>query len=268
MAEGNQLSYIYMSYGTSYVVLGVLGLVANIVETTVIHRKSRKTSFGAIVASLSIADGISGIFFVMAGIGTISNTYGVASYGVIGMNFSVVASLNHVVLSVIYGAIAAFKKEQVAENWIVFGLLFTLVWGSACLYGIISVLVLKDFIVANSKIVVVYTAVSLLLYIATLHKQLQAAADQKANQPDTRCAQGSKMLLHSVLLTACSFLCYLPFAIYVLTRNRGKVVGIICDLMVALNPSLDALIYFYVSRKEKTELAQQSSEPVVSITHV
>ena len=267
MAEGNQMPYRY-EYGTSYLVLGVLGLVVNIVETTVIHRRSRKTSFGAIVASLSIADGISGIFFAMAGIGTISNAHEITAYGVIGMNFSVVASLNHVVLSVIYGAIVAFKKERVAENWIVFGLLFTLVWGSACLYGIVSVLALKDFIVFNSQIVVAYTAVTLLLYVATFHKQLQASADQKNNQSDTRCAQGSKMLLHSVLLTACSFICYLPFAIYVLTRNGGRIVGIVCDLMVALNPLLDALIYFCVSRKEKTELAYQSSEPVVSITHV
>lgn len=278
MADDKTVAYKY-AYGASYLVLGLLGIVANLVESICIHRQKHKTTFKAIVASLNIADGISSALFATIGIGIILFTKGVSDfqlvhYAVIGLNFSVLASLTHVLLSVIHRAVAAFHKEKLAENWVVFALFFVFVWGSACLYGVLSVVIIKTFIRLNSIIIVVYATVTVLVYVPILCKRSQICATNEDQDIENRRMRRSKALTHSVLLTACAFACYLPFAITNLTLNVGNIFGAICDLLIATNPLLDALVYFYINRKEKqmgmkeNEIERASSEPLVSITSI
>ena len=276
MAAEHTPTYRY-AYGISYLSVGLLGTVANIMESISIYRRSPKTSFDAIVASLSIADGISGVLFMIIGVGIILHTgeisdFQVVRYAVIGLNFSVLASLNHVLLSVMHRAVAAFNKEHLIENWMMFAAFFTLVWGSACLYGVMSVLVITAFIKVNSVIIVAYTGVTILLYAPILYKRRrrQACSALEGEEVVARRSMRGNELTHSVLLTLCSFASYLPFGISILASHRGAAVGTICDMLIALNPLMDALIYSYVNRKGKETgiIEKEASKPLVTITPI
>ena len=258
-------------YGACCLVTGVLGIAANLVEMVNIYRRNRKTSFDAIVASLSIADTISGILFAIIGIGGILCTSGIVAfslvkYAVIGLNFSVMASLNHVLVIVIQRVISAFAKESIAANRILVAFFFLAVWGSATLYGILSLLVIKDFITLNSIIIVAYTAATTLSYVPIFYRERQKCSSPEASAE----TQNNKALLHSILLTLCCFACYFPFALNNLVLKRGFIVGSICDILIAINPSIDALIYFYVNRGEpkKKVIDKTSSEHLLAMNHV
>lgn len=263
-----------MAYGSCYLIAGMLGLLVNIVETVKIRRNKRKMGFDNLVASLSIADGISGILFSIIGIGIILLTSGVGDlrlvhYSVMGLNFSVLASLNHVLVIVLQQTFAAFSHGIPAENRLIERLSFVFIWVTAFLYGILSVLVIENFISLNSIIIIVYNAVTMLLYAPIFCKESQRCADMHDDEGHVVNEVIKRPLLHSVLLTVCSFGCFLPFAINNLILKSGISVGITCDVLVAINPIVDALIYFYVNKQQrKRKKMMEHSKPLVAVTHI
>lgn len=276
MAGNNASDSFKFAYGSCYLIVGLLGLLANVAVVTKVRGGKRMKSFDSIVLSLSIADGMSGILFVVIGIGIILVTSGIVDfrmvqYAVLGLNFSVLASLNHVVIIVLRNFASAFAHQRSSGTAVVHTLGLAFVWMSACLYGLLSVLVVKNILTLNSIIIVLYNAMSVSLHVVVFCKDGQRCADTEGAKDPARQEQNKKELLHSVLLNMCSVACFFPFGINNLVLKSGLVLGTLCDMLVAANPIADAAVYYYVNRKEKKTMAVEvkaSAEPLVGMSRV
>ena len=257
MAANSSIEFKY-TYGACYLVAGVIGILLNIKETSCLLRKSvKRRAFDNTVMSLSIADLVSGIFFSLIGLGVILFTsnlsdFRLVQYAVIGLNFSVMASLNHVLLIALQRSFAALIPNRLsqAEKSFYLTIVLVLVWVLAGIYGILSFKVINDFIRVNSYVIIIYSTLSMLMFGPVLCKANQECLTVHGEGHGNVCLCGRRVMVHSILVTLGLFVCFFPFAVNNLMLTHNVIRGAFCDVLVAVNPIIDSMVYFYVNRRK------------------
>ena len=240
-------------------VLGSLGIIANILQIAYcIIKKKYHSPFDRSVLSLSVADIISGLFFAVYGLVSSllllknQNLIAIAKftqYISIGINFSVIASFNHIIFIAAQRLLVVMfpLRIRVLFDGQRFNILLVLTWFLAAVYCVLSAAVfMSEYLKVNSYMIMISGIILVLLY-AVLSYQTRKRDHilQDSVHVGTR-VQNRTILLHAILVTAVFLVCFYPFAITYLYIVHGFVTAVICDLLITINPLLDAIIYFYI----------------------
>ena len=258
------MASVFLVAMSLYSAFGLIGLLANIIQTTYMQRKKRrKTVFDVTLLSLSIADMSSAIFTLVYGLHVIiwiltkSPPIMRLPYIDVCMNISYVASMTHVIfiaMQRLVGCILPTKYEFIFFRHRFVKMLF-IAWIIPCLYGFVSIFFLKTnvFFVVNSCMFVI-TCISLIIMYIILYFKIR-----KHNQGMGYGTSHHRVLFHSVLVATAFIVSFGPFAFSSLAVHNTPAQFsewlLICDVLVPLNPFLDTVVYFYVyySRMQRVE---------------
>ena len=215
--------------------------------------KKNLTAFDKTVVSLSCADAVSAIFFALYGVARILHIKEIAGvnfvwYASIGLNFSVVASFNHIIFIALQRFFAVLFPLNIKSiiTKCRFNLFLALTWFSAGLYGILSAVTRMDVLAVNSYVTLVSGVALIILYVGisyTTSKRDQICKNVRYQATRVR---NRAVLIHSLLVTVGFVVCFYPFAITYLFISYDFTAVVVSDLLVMFNTFLDVIIYFYI----------------------
>lgn len=245
------------------IIFGTLGLAANVVQfvTTVKMKKDLKP-FDVTVISLNIADAMSSLLFALYGLARILFIYGIIGNGLfaflaIGINFSIVASFNHIIfiaLQRMFAVIFPLSIRSIITNRR-FNACLALMWLTAIAYAVTCTFKAVDFLAVNSYTILLSGLVLIGLYSLVCIKTMRKSRPRLSIHGNR--AQGHGVLLHSIFISLGFVVCFFPFAINYLFVTYNFVSVLVADVLVMLNTFVNVMVYFLmryrrVTRKRRT----------------
>ena len=257
----------------SFLAVGLLIVVANLVETICILRKKSKNTFEKLLLSLALSDLLVGITTI------VYNTIGYVGYvsgqkprlheglAAIVFMFSSIFSLENLLAITIdrFLAIRFPIKHRVLVTPRRTTILIIFIWVSACLFGggINLILVLgvpsgDEYVVTISSIGIISigTIINIFYFCITkflFTRQVTVTArpeDGKVLQRIQELFRGPQkteraVLLSSVIVTATFIICMFPFAIEYLIFRDAKALTLASKMLLLLNSLLNPFVYFF-----------------------
>ena len=252
---------------------GLLGLAANIVQFVFTMRaKKDYTSFDITVLSLNVADTVSSLFFTSYGLARILVNQRVIGmkfliYLAYGLNFSVVASFNHIIFIAFQRMFAVIFPLSIRS--IITSLRFkaslTFMWLAAIAYAVTCAFKAVDFLAVNSYTIFVSGIMLIVLYTVICYRAMkQTNAPPRSSIHGNR-AQRHGVLLHSLFITLGFVVCFFPFAINYLFVPYDFVSVLVADLLVMLNTFINVLLYFFIIYFKSKRVNRRASTVVAQI---
>ena len=261
--------------GSLRITLACLGLAANMIQTVVcIARRRYRTNFDISLISLSIADIISCVIFTLFGIAEIVYSHPFAKVMTKALDFAVITMFTHIIFIAVQRLLAVIYPLRI--NWLLrrsrFYFLLAFTWVTACFYGLISDLVNVDHMRVNSYTILVSGSALIALYTGISYTTTRNGRSlQNAGQVHNR-RRNSTVLLHSFLVTMNFVTCFFPFAIVYLFVTPERISSLVIDMLVALNPLLDSVAYFYMrhcTRKQtRPRIMARYVRGIVNVSYV
>ena len=273
--------------GSIRLVIGILGLMANVFQAAYCTiMKKYNTDFEKSLISLCLADIFTSLTLI--GLGCVEIAFKLKVYYFamnILLNCFAIIMFNHTILIAAQRLIAVVYplRVKIILNKRRFYVLLALTWILGCTYGIGIVFAVKNFIQVNCYVVFVSGIALITLYAGlsyTTHRQDKGSRHLTHREDRSR---SWAVLLHSFLVTSAFIICFFPFAIhYLFFLKTLKPIFILFDLLVSINPLLDAMVYFYMKhcRRNKgrnTEVAcntttlcvpNSNATSVASLSHI
>ena len=262
--------------GSLRIAFGLLGLAANVVQLVfTIRSKKDLTSFDITVFSLNIADMVSSIFFTFYGLARILCSYRIIgasflTYLSFGLNFSIVASFNHIIfiaLQRMCAVIFPFNVHSIITS-LRFKVCLTLLWLTAIAYAVVCAFESVDFLAVNSYTIFVSGILLISLYSVICYTAIRGAPSHPQLSVHGNRPHRYSVLLHSFLITLGFVVCFFPFAVTYLFVAYDFTTVLIADLLVMFNTFIDVLVYFLIQYIKKRLVKKSTITTTVRRRHV
>ena len=245
--------------GSLRIAFGLLGLAANVVQLVVTFRTKKDfSSFDVTVVSLNIADTVSSLFFTFYGLARILFNYYIVgidflTYLAFGLNFSVVASFNHIIFIALQRMFAVIFPLNVRSIITIlrFKVCLILMWLSAVTYAVVCAFEAVDFLAVNSYTIFISGVLLISLYSVICYTTMRRSPLPLQASIHGNRSQRHSVLLHSFFITLGFVVCFFPFAVNYLFVSYDFVTVLVADLLVMLNTFIDVLVYFFIRHIKK-----------------
>ena len=236
--------------GSMRLVIGILGLIANVFQAAYCKiMKKHKTDFEMSLISLCLADIFTSLTLI--GLGSVEITFKLKVYYFVMnilLNSFGITMFIHTILIAAQRLIAVVYplRVKIILSKRRFYVLLALTWILGCTYGIGIAFAVKTFIRVNCYVIFVSSIALMTLYAGISFKTYRKdkVSRHLTRREDRR--RSRAVLLHSFLVTTAFIICFVPFAIHYLFIENLKPIFILFDLLVSINPLLDAVVYFYI----------------------
>ena len=237
-----------------YAALGLLGLLANIAQiVSMVITDRRHSIFEISLLSLCCADMLSALTMSAYGLYitafkrqvTLSNI----KYLDVGLNTTITVALmtmNLIAMQRLLATVYPLKfKVKFTRRKLV--LILAVTWVVPFLYGIIGTLFInKNQMLQINSVITLSTCILLILQYGIIYYFLKSRSTTTRNRASTR-----SVLFHSVLISASFVFSFTPFSIHIflsplLKKELDLTLGAVFNALVATNPFLDTVVYFFV----------------------
>ena len=237
-----------------YAAIGLLGLLANITQIiSMVMTNRRHSVFEISLLSLCFADMLSALTMSTYGLyitafkrkATLSNV----RYLDIGLNTTITVALmtmNLIAMQRLLATVYPFKFKIKFTRRKLVGIL-AVTWVLPFLYGIIGTLLMdRNKMLQINAVITLSTCVLLILQYGTIYHFLRSRSTTIGNRASTR-----SVLFHAVLISAAFVFSFTPFSILtfispLLNKELDSTLGAVFAAVVATNPFLDTVVYFFV----------------------
>ena len=256
-----QVNWYYSS--RFWLALGVGGFFFNILELIYLFRqKKQKTIFGLTLTSLCIADilgsltlGLAGGFRLVEYSGPKTITiYKNTTMAIIWMAghgallFSVGTSFMHIVIISIQRLLVVFLPIKFRTTFTPgHGLAVILVtWFLMFIYGTIAFFFSKVMLAVSYYMVLVFGITLVVCYAAVTYKLWVKSKERKLLRAKTDNST-KRVVLHSISVTVAFLVCTVPHSVLYIFfyKTQSLAAYHFVNCVIALNPLLDPLIYFF-----------------------
>ena len=253
--------------GALRIVFGIFGLAANVVQFVSVKKAMRNlNSFDITVISLNIADAVSSLFFTLYGIARILIHHRIIGmqyllYIEFGLNFSVIASFNHIIfiaLQRMFAIIFPLNIRSIITSRR-FKISLAVMWLVAIGYAVTCAFESVDFLAVNSYTILVSGCLLIGLYFVICFRAMrQSHAPPRSSIHGNR-SQRRSVLLHSLFVTLGFVVCFFPFAVNYLFVGYDFVAVLVADLLVMLNTFVDVFVYFLIRHLKIARIKRSAS---------
>ena len=255
---------MYHILGSMRLVLATLGLMANSFQGTYcIIKKKYKTNFEKSLISLCFADIFTSLALIGLGCAEVSFKLGLYYFAMnILVSSSATTMFNHTILIAAQRLIAVVYplRVKIIISKRRFYVLLALTWILSCIFGIVLALAVEKFVRVNCYMVFVSSIELIIFYAGISYTTYRKDKGSRQLTRHEDMSRSRAVLLHSILVTSAFIICFVPFAIYYLFFFKTlKPISILFELLVSINPLLDAIIYFYMKH------CQRNKEPKVEL---
>ena len=244
--------------GSMRLVFGILGLIANVFQAAYCKiMKKYKTDFEKSLISLCLADIFTSLTLISLGCAEITFKLKVYYFVMnILLNSFAVTMFIHTILIAAQRLIAVVYplRVKIILSKRRFNVLLALTWILGCTYGIGTVFAVEEFVQ-----VICYVIFASCIALVTSYAVLSYTTYRKNKGSQCLTHHGDRIrsravLFHSLLVTSAFIICFVPFAIhYLFLPKTLKPIFILLDLLVSINPLLDAIVYFYMMHCRRSQ---------------
>ena len=246
----------YIIWAGCVMALASLSISANLLQIVKIYFLRRQTSvFHMTVLSLGAADMIASAMFLMQGLRKFLTNNGMAADNVLlrfaftGCYFSVFSSCVHIIFIAVQRLIiicCPLTWKEILKIRRVQITLF-LIWLASAIFAALSA-VPSPFKQKLSLLIFVSCAFitggyGLIVYFSVQRQQ----ANRNATVTESEESRKKTVQVHSFAIMVTFLLCTFPYAV-ARFYSHSSFIYIVCDIMFAMNPLLDPLLYFFLSR--------------------
>ena len=256
----------YIVWAAFLMVFSSLSIAANLLQFIKIpNEKKKKSVFHMTVLSLSAADMIASAIFFMLGLRQLWETEGMAADNALlrftftGCYFSVFSSCVHIIFIAVQRLIIIcfpltwkdiLKIRRVHITII-------LIWFGSAIFAALSAIPLPF---KQPLSVVIFVSCTAITITYSLIPYCIVKRENHGSSSAGRATRKKTVLIHSFLIMATFLICTFPYAIARFYSSTSYIY-IVCDVMFALNPLLDPVLYFFMSfLTKKTHSAQQQPQ--------
>ena len=237
-----------------YAALGLLGLLANITQiASMVITNRRHTIFEISLLSLCVADMLSALTMSAYGLYITAFKRQVTSSNIkyldFGLNTTITVALmtmNLIAMQRLLATVYPLKfKIKFTRRKLV--LILAVTWVVPLFYGIIGTLFInKNQTLQINSVITLSTCILLILQYGIIYYYLKSRSTTTRNRASTR-----SVLFHSVLISAAFVFSFTPFSILtflspLLKKELDLILGAVFGALVATNPFLDTVVYFFV----------------------
>lgn len=256
---------------------GLCGFLINVLEGFVVfYSKKQKTIFGVTLASLCIADILSGLCFFVVGlmrlvqydgsltIDIIPNTKLASSWqgGHGALFFSMGTSFTHVIIIAVQRFFAVFMPFRYRTSFrykhclVLLGTVWVLLLMSGIAgYFYVSVIWYASYVLTLTvclTLIVTYTAIVVKTFRADKHRLSITSKKRVQEKEGNRASR--KVLSLSIAVTIAFVLCTLPHGAFYLFERSNMTYYHIINSLISVNPFMDSVIYFSFYHKRGAKL--------------
>ena len=246
----------YIAWAVFVMVLASLSIIANLLQIIRIPSVKKRTSvFHVTVLSLSGADIIASAMFLMQGVRKFLTRKGMAADNILlrfaftGCYFSVFSSCVHIIFIAVQRLIiicCPLKWKDILTMTRV-RIILCLIWLSSAAFASLSAIP-TSFDQPLSVLIFVSCAVITVMYILIPYFNATLAFGER--NPSIAASEESRkkeVQVHSFGVMLTFFICTFPYAVARFYSHSSHLY-IICDIMFAINPLIDPVLYFFLSR--------------------
>lgn len=255
------------------IVVGSFGVISNLAQVMFIFRKKKRRSlFDMTILSLSAADLLASTMFIMHGLRKLFTQQGEPVSNVIlrfawtGCYFSTSSSVLHIIFIAIQRVMIIHFPLK-CKRWFTKTRIFVtllIIWlGSAAFASPSSVKLYPSqamswVIFASGTIIVAAYAVVCVEMKRKIERQ-ETAANNLARHSASGKSSNKVVIFHSFAIMLTFLLCTFPYGVARFFSHKS-VVYVICDIIFAVNPFLDPVLYFFLAKcRQKGALYISSS---------
>ena len=242
---------MYRILGYTRLALAILGLMANSFQATYcIMKKKYNTNFEKSLISLCFADIFTSLTLI--GLGCVEVSFKLdLHYFVMNilLTCSTTTMFNHTILIAAQRLIAVVYplRVKIIMSKRRLHVLLSLTWVLGCTYGIGLVFGVEKFVRVNCYMIFVSSIELIILYSGIAYTTYQKNKGSQALTHHEDRSRSGAVLLHSFLVTTAFIICFVPFSVhYLFVLKKLKPTFILFDLLVSMNPLVDAIVYFYM----------------------
>ena len=244
------------------IIAGLIGILFITFQLVHLLRRTQSTVFNKTIVSLCISDFLSCLSFIGAGVASIMKSNWGVSCTFAAMAVFVAASVFHLIFMGLQRLVAIALPLKVSRIFSATRCVFILcsIWIAAFMYGVVISHIFKNYAqVVNSVAVVVTGTILFALYIGIGVKITKRGQDSSMIPHNSKSLRKNRLVyVHSVCVTVTFVLSYAPLATEMLYLPANLESYYISQSLMALNPIMNALVYFCIQFFRHRQLEKQS----------